>query len=368
MWPVSDRFLAAVRESHRMVVRADLVIDGVTVATLQPLDGSVSVDARRPVRRTFTCSFVDIDGSLAPGQGGKTGLLTPFGSELHIYRGVGFSDGDELVPLGKFVITTVTVMEGDSVGQIQVSGSDRAVTVSRNKFLDAYQIAAGQAVEDAIANLLRDRWADIPLDLPVTGETTTNIVTEAREQGDGWAVARELAEAYGYDLAFDADGVARMRQVPDPTQEVPVQVYEDGTEAVLLSLSRTFDQSRTHNGVVISSQSTNVDTPFRVAAWDDNPASPTYRFGPYGQVPLFFNSELITTPEQAVIVATTMLRRMLGRPESVEWSQIVNPAHDVLDTIRVRRGDLDYLVLIDRLDVPLTPDGQMSAAARSQEV
>ena len=369
MWPVTARFLEATRTSHQVVVRADLYVEGVRIAQLQPLDGSVSVDSRRTVRRTITTSFADPDGTLAPGQGGRSGLLTPFGSELWAYRGIRFADGtEELVPLGVFIITGVTVSDGDTPGKVDVTGSDRSVLISRDKLLDPYQIAVDTPLETAIAGLLRDRWADVPIDFPVTGRTTGSVVVDAKAESDVWNVCRDLAESVGYDLAFDADGVARLRQVPDPLDEDPVAVYQDGADAVLLSLTRTFDSSRTYNGVVVSSESSQNATPFRAIAWDDNPDSPTYRLGPYGEVPLFFRSSLVTDPEQGTLLAVTLLRKILGRPEAVEWTQIVNPAHDALDVIRIRRNDLDYVVLLDRLDIPLDPAGSMSAGARSQEV
>ena len=54
----------------------------------------------------------------------------------------------------------------------------------------------------------------------------------------------------------------------------------------------------------------------------------------------------------------------------MEWGQIVNPSHDVLDVIRLRRQErnLDFVLLIDRLQIPLAPSGEMSAVARSQEI
>ena len=370
MWPVTQRFLDAVRQSHEVITRADLFIDDNYLTTIYPIDGSVSVDARRAIRRTMSLTVVDEDGTLTPGQGARTGLLTPFGTEIRLYRGVRYANGDEEnVPLGVFVVTDVSVDEGAEGRSINVNGSDRAIRIERNKFLDPYQIAAGATVETAIIEILTNRWADVQTDLPATGFTTTQIVVDAKgTDGDAWRTAREIADAAGYELAFDPDGIVRMRTVPDPLEDEAVQTYEDGADAVLTTLSRKFDSARSPNGVVVSVEGSGVDVPLRAIAWDDNPNSVTYRFGPYGQVPFFYSNSLITTSTQAQQVAIAFLRKFIGQAEAIEWEQIVNPAHDVLDVVRVKRGALDLAVVLDRLTVPLVATGGMSATARVWEV
>jgi hypothetical protein len=314
---------------------------------------------------------VDEDGALTPSQGAFTGLLTPFGTELFVYRGVEYGDlTRELVPVGVFVITQVQVQEDDAGQVITLQGSDRSIRVSRNKFLDPYQIGSGTSLEEGLTGVLRDRWVDVETDFPVTNVTLPDVVIEAQSGGDPWASAVSIAEAFGYDLAFDPDGIVRMNIIPDVTIDDPVETYEDGAEAVLTELTRTFDSSRTYNAVVVTSQGTAADAPFRAIAFDENPNSLTYRFGEFGEVPFFYQSSLITSVEQAAITAAALLRKATGTSEAIEWGQIVNPAHDVLDVIRVRRRErnLDYVLLIDRLTIPLSPSAVMSAVARSQEI
>lgn len=369
MWPVTEAFRQEIRRSHKSVIRVDLYSAGVKIATVYPNSGGVSVDSRRNVRRTLSMSITDADGTLTPGQAAATGLLTPYGTELFVYRGVEYTDGtQELVPVGVFVLTQVTVSEDENGQTMDVQGSDRSIRVSRNKFIDPYKIATGTTLEAGLTGLLRDRWIDAETDFPTTGVTLPDVVIEAQGGGDPWAAAVSIAEAFGYDLAFDADGIARMRVIPDVTIDDPVETYADGTDAVLTSLTRTFDSSRSYNGVVVASEGTQVDAPFRVIVWDENPNSLTYRFGDFGEVPLFYTSSLITSADQAAVTAAALLRKATGQSEAVEWGQIVNPAHDVLDVIRVKRGDLDFVLLVDRLDVPLAPSGVMAAVARSQEI
>lgn len=370
MWPVSDEFLAAVRGSHRVVTRVEAYFDGGFVAAVTPLEGSVSIDSRRAVRRTVSLSFVD-DGTLVPEPGGTSGILTPYGAELRVFRGVAFDDGtEELAPLGVFVVTGVEVRDGSNGREVSVTGSDRSIRIARNRLTDAYTIAAGTAVETAIGDLLRDRWADVEVSLPAMGATTPETVLRVGSESDPWRDAVDLATNAGWDLAFDADGVVRARLIPDPAEDSPVAVYEDGAEAVVLEVSRGWSTDSTYNGVIASSEGSDVDTPVRSEAWDDDPNSPTYRYGPFGQVPMFYSSSLIRTAEQAATVAASQLRQQLGKAETISWGQVVNPAHDVLDVVRLVRPaqDLNAVLLLDRLEVPLDPAGSMSAAARVREV
>lgn len=371
MWPVTEAFRAEVRRSHKSVIRVDLYQVGEKIATIYPLDGSVSVDSRRTVRRTLSLNVVDEDGTLAPSQNAATGLLTPYGTELAVYRGVEYASGEqELIPVGVFVLTQVDVAEDEGGEKISLQASDRSVFISRNKFLDPYQISAGTALEDGLTALLRDRWVDIQTDFLSSGVTLPDVVIDAQGGSDPWASAVTIAEAFGLDLAFDPDGVARLRAIPDVLADDPVETYEDGSDAVLTSLTRSFDSSRSFNAVVVTAQGTNVDVPIRAIAWDENPNSITYRYGTFGEVPFFYESSLITTADQASVTAQALLRKATGTAEAVSWGQIVNPAHDVLDVVRIKRQDknLDLVLLIDRLDIPLGPDGAMSAVARTQEV
>lgn len=370
MWPVSDAFLSAVRGSHRVVTRVAAYFDGEFVADLTPLDGSVSIDSRRAVRRTLSVSFAD-DGTLVPSPGGTSGILTPYGAELRVFRGVEFADGSqELAPLGVFIVTDVDLTDGASGRELSVSGSDRSLRIARSRFTDAYTIAEGTPVETAIGDLLRDRWADVEVDLPGMGATTPSVAVARGSDSDPWRDAVDLATNAGWDLAFDADGVVRARVIPDPLDDDPISTYEDGAEAVLLEVARGWSTGSTYTGVIASSEGSDVDTPVRAEAWDEDPNSPTYRYGALGEIPMFYSSSLIRDSEQAATVAASQLRKQLGRAETVDWSQVVNPAHDVLDVVRLLRPsqDLDAVLIIDRLEVPLDPGGSMSAVARVREV
>lgn len=104
MYPVSDRFLAAITESHTPLTEVTLFRTDGTTEPLPHTGGSVSVDRGQQYRRT--CSVTIDDISLIP----RTALdrLSVYGARLRISRGVGYGGSAvELIPLGLFRIDEV---------------------------------------------------------------------------------------------------------------------------------------------------------------------------------------------------------------------------------------------------------------------
>ncbi len=134
----------------------------------------------------------------------------------------------------------------------------------------------------------------------------------------------------------------------------------------MTSQAKVVAADQTYNGVIVTGESSANDTPPRGEAWDLNPASPTYLYGPFGAVPEFYSSPLITTQAQAETVAAAMLAGTLGKTEQLSWEQVVHPGLAPLDVVAVQFADgSSSSYVIDSLTVPLTVADIMSATARS---
>jgi len=366
MYPVSANFLTRVRYSHVAPTRCEVWDSTVKLTELKVISGSVSVDSRRDVRRTCSITVVDATGELTPTT--SFDILTPFGHELRLFRGVRLEDGtDEMVPLGIFVITNVTMKDSSDGLQIVVEGSDRSIKISRQKFIDNdFYIASGTAKETAITNLLTDRWADVQTQFFATNQTTPLMYPTLDNDKDPWRSAVRIAESAGLDLFFDVDGIVKLRSIPDPDVETEVQTYEENDEAVLLNITRSLSVDDTFNGVIFTGEGSNLTLGVSGQAWDENAASATYRYGPFGEVPKFMSSPTVLTAEEANTAAAAELKKVLGATERIDWSQIVNPAHDVYDLIKIVRtlSGIDARVVLDSLTIPLSPDQTMNAIAR----
>lgn len=360
-FPVSTEFAA---ESQTVYQRALARIDvtsptgEVLYTAIRTVSGDATEDATRAIRRTCNATFVDRDGDLNPRDAND--LLAPLGNELRLYRGLFiptstalYSDvyddiyddvygellgaysgvSDEWVPLGVFGISRPTISSKDGGVTISVTGYDRARRIQRARLSETYTIAAGADLDTAIGVLLINRWSSCPnlvaLAPPVT--LTHRVIFDV--ETDPWDGLRTLCEAHGTQLDFDCYGVPTRKVIPDPTLQVPVATYTRDMNGLMTDLERTLDDEETYSGVTVTGESTSGTAPVRSSVWDDDPLSPTWRLGKFGQVPYFYTSPLITTAAQALKTATAMLPKHTGVLESAEWGQIPNAALQADDVV-----------------------------------
>jgi len=356
----STAFLAKVRTNHTAVSR--LTVEGVV---LNPTGGQVTDDYRRDVRRQFSASFVDPDRTLTPQN--ATDLLTPYGHEVLLERGVLLDDGTiELIQLGVFRITKSKVKEDEKGLSIQIEGLDRSTIVARNRWIQPTQIGSA-SLSNVLQTLLQDRYPAIQFNFDSAPATVPLVTLESGESTNPWGDAVKLAESYGYDLYFAGDGSCRLEQMSTGAV-TPARTYAEGADMVITTLEREWDAESTYNGVIAQGAGTEVPTPVWAEAWDENPASPTYRYGEFGHVPRFYSSEYITSTAQAQTTARALLQKEIGLTESLTWTQICDPSLRSGLTIQVQRSQVvDALYVLDSLTIPLTGSG-MSATARTRTV
>lgn len=354
------------------------------------------------VRLIISTSETVIDNGIVPDD--AFDVLAPFGNELRLWRGIRvtttealtysdlaedyatYSDldtlvdtygslvqateevtQDELVPLGVFVMTKVDIEETPGGVNIKVEGVDRSLRVSRNRWTDTYTVAAGTNVVTAITKLLQNRWDDIQLSFAASDETVGKSVFGAETDNDPWADARKLARSAGLDLFFDGDGVARLEPVPTYEEATPVETYLENEEAMVLGVKRSLSVEQTYNGVIAIGRNSNTDAIYRAEVWDDDPDSPTYRYGKFGSVPRFYESPMIQNTTTARKVANALLTRSKGAQESISWNQITDPSMEAGDLIQLTNSatKVNQLLIIDRMTIPMRPADSMSCIART---
>jgi len=368
MYPASNEFRAAVRDSHVAISRAEVWRDSVRILDLDIADGSVQVSVGQATRRTCSVSFEvsRLDNGLIPDN--PFDALTPFGNELRLYRGIRFADGsEELIPLGVFVMETIDFAESDSGISVSVSGTDRSIRVSRNLWTEPYQVEAG-LLTDAILGILQDRFPAIDTSFPPLSVAVEQQVLGQQSGSDPWKDAVYLAEIAGYDLFFDPVGVCVLEPFPVPDAVSVVTSFSD--QDVVVGLSRQDTTQGTYNGVIYIVESSWLLIPFKIEVWDENPESPTYRFGAFGEVPNIISQSAITDEDEARAAASALLAKGLGLAQNVSWEFIVDPTLDVNDVVRVSNAGTktDRIMVIDSLTVPLSPSSAMNAVARTVRV
>jgi hypothetical protein len=366
MYPATAAFRAAIVNSHTVIAKAEIWASDQKLSTLNIANGSVTVSAKNATRRVCEVTLStsrDADNDVPDND---YDLLTPFGNELRLYRGIQYSDGtQEYIPLGVFVITDVAINDRADGVAIKVMGEDRSLIVGRSKWLEPYQMVSG-TLEASITALLQSRYSDVQVSFPTTGITIGQVILGADKANDPWKDAVQICELVGYDLYFDVTGVVTMKPFPTLDGAVVVATYEEGNGTTITELDRTISTKETFNGVVYTVSGTQVTTPIKVTVWDEDSTSPTYRFGKFGQVPIFISSNLVQTTAAATTAATNLLYTYIGSQETINWNSLVDPTLDVQDVVYVKSvgAKVNRLVIIDSFSLPLSPDSQMKADAR----
>jgi Domain of unknown function (DUF5047) len=338
-----------------MLSRVEVWLAGSQILDDLPyLSGEVTLNGPGGVRGTLALT-------VAPDEGTATwDLLSPIGTELVPYRGVRFIDGtSEWVPLGVFGIDSQRMGYGAD-GTLSLTAPDRWARVQRARFL-APATTTGGAVTEAI------RLATDAVSVACTNTATSAASTNAQIwDRDRDAAVVALMTSASAEIFFDRAGLLVARNVPRLTS-VPVWTVDAGMSGVLVGADRSRDRARTYSAVVAIGTATDGTTPLAPQiAYDDDPDSPTYYLGPFGLVPYFYASPLLTTTAQALAAAKTILAKVTGMAAQLSIENAVNPALDPGDTIAaVLPSGTVEAHLIDTVTIPLDVGTSQKITTRS---
>lgn len=348
----------------------DVLYDSVPV-----VGGEVRVDATAQTRRALDVTVVDDDArfgtalQLTPQQGG--GVLAPYGPMVQVQYGVVVpGQGLVLLDQGMFRIASA---ESTGDGTVRVTGYDLSRQVSRAKPVVPLVITAGTKYTDAIVRVVsgglpalvaRRVCVDLA-QVVVSTQTTPLIVID--EQADRWAEASKMATAIGYELWFGPNGGLVLRPAVNPARAAPVVRLVEG-ETALLGVTRSASDDPGYNGVVLHATSSTLPAPIRSVVWDEVRDSPTYHLGPYGEVPLFIDSEYVATQAQADAAAKVELVRQLGSTDRVPVTLLPDPSLEPGDVavIKRARSGVDGTYVFDELTLPLTAEDAMTGVCRTR--
>jgi hypothetical protein len=371
----TDEFYYRIRRSHVMVSYVDLIAADQETRRLKVLEGEVACDRTAQVRRSLTCRLVDPLGEITPRNTGE--ILTPYGSELRAYRGIKWQNDDgtwseEVASLGVFRLSKSSITyRADGTSEISVEAYDRSRTIQRDKFLTPYAVESGTNLLDAIKEIVKRTFPDVVYDsVTTTLATTAPMLLDTGS--DPWEACTALAKSMGCEIYFDVEG--RLAVVPPPdiaAQPAPDFTYIEGDHCTMIDLAREFNDEQAFNGVVVTGESPGDELPpVRGEAWDDSPTSPTYRYGDYGEVPMFITDNTAKTEEDCIKVAKAELALILGRPAALSITALVNPSYEAGDVVEVRldRAGVDGLYGLDAFNVPLSAEATQRLTLRERRV
>ncbi|MFJ9694940.1 DUF5047 domain-containing protein [Kitasatospora sp. NPDC101183] len=368
MYPVSASFLRALATPHQVVHRVDAYFNGtLTLADLPITGGAVKVDRGSKIRRQLTLELAD--PSFLPWR--PADPLAVYGQTLVVSRGIQFPDGTrEMCPLGTF---RVDEPSGDVYsGPITVTGKSREVAIQDDRFTAPRSTSGATSTVSMITALITET---------IPGATIVNLTSGARDQAcstvvwdtqaDRWEAVTQLATSMRAEIFVDVLDRFVLVDVPDLTTSSPVWTVGEGPTGTLITAGRKITRAGVYNAVVASGESAYSGVPpVSATVTDTDPASPTRWGGPYGRVPRFYSSGLLTSSAQCAAVATSMLRDALAPSVETSISCLPNPALEAGDCLRLSyAGGRVEDVLVQALTVPLSISADFAVTLRgSKEV
>lgn len=371
MRAASDAFLAAVRGSHTMAVRARVCTtfqtgtdpDGTEITVM---GGDAQFDAGADIRGTLT---LETDGTRRWPNVLDT-ALAPYGNELFVERGVvlGGPVGTEWVSMGYFRINKPT-QDDPPDGPIVIEAQDRMAGIIDARLLEPRQFGAAVGYGFIVSTLVEEVYPDATIEWDDGTDLENNPRAVVAEQ-DRYEFLADLVASVGKIMYWDHRGVLVIKDPPSSTS-TPVAEINSGSNGVLVDMARTLTRDGVYNAVVATGEAAaSGTTPVRGVAFDDNPASPTYYSGAFGPVPMFYSSPFLTTTAAAEEAAESLLRQLLGLPYTVDLGMVPNPALEPLDPVTVRYStqDAPETHVLQTVTIPLAPEAAMTATTREQTV
>lgn len=328
MIPVSPLLKESVKYSRGISVRVD-VLRGTTVIypDIPVVAGKLSRDRGQKVRMTADITVNTVNHpEISINQNVHRFRITTILTSLGVH---------EEVQHGLFRIDDISV-QSDNV--LEISGSGLEVYVVDARFLSPRTPPYGRSTIQHITELIQEA---LPGQV-VSAECSRDkpIQATAPWERERWDAIDALANSIGTEVYADHRGFFVIRDIPSLSSTYPAYVIRRGPGGTLVNPKVKDTRDRVYNAVVAIGQSSDPNIP-PVWGWayDNDPSSPTYFYGDFGQVPRFFSSQFLTTVAQCTNTAQNMLDEALAANRSLSLTSL----------------SLTFLEPGDVIDVEVTP-------------
>ena len=323
-------------------------------------DGSVSWDATQQVQGSLSLTVprvgaVESEDWRDWDPTDPTHPLACFGQVLHVSLTIEslIGGGWWTVQLGRFLITSVE--PGDST--VRVTGKSLLQRLEEDRLTEPMAPDPAGSMASELRRLVGSRMGliidpalrDCPCPSMVWGESRIDAVYEI---AGAWpAVVRE-----------GGDGILYVSPpTPDPTSRPELRL-SDGAEGTVVGVAASVSRDKIYNRVVARGQSSDQRSPsFQSVA--DQLTGPMRVDGPYGVVPRFFSSPLITSVAQAKSTAEAMLADAVRKKIKVPVQHAPDPRIHLDAHIEVETRPVDGAPtrtmwgVVTAYEVPLTYKG-----------
>ena len=266
------------------------------------ISGSVSVDYTRDERRSCDLELANFDGALVHKPDGFW-----YDKVLRLFRGIEFYDQSGLrsyeVTLGTFMIDRV--VQARFPKTVKITARDFTKKCMLSKFGQATAFAAGTSIETVIAAIASNAGIHDRV-FPVTGKVL-GVDTFFERGTPRWEAMKKIAEAFGYELFFNAQAFLIMRLFIDPTLGAVSHEFKTGpSTGNLVDWGKSTNDTRIFNHISISGTDSNT-IPVWAEALNNNSSSPT-RIAKLGDRVYPYESAFVTTVSQAQALADSYLK------------------------------------------------------------
>ncbi len=331
MRPAPDGFDGILTTSHVVTSQVDVWLGSNLLAQRVPiLSGTlaVSVDQQVPERLTITVPIADPTTGLSWSPRSPGDPLAHYGQRIRVSRGVRRGRQELQVQLGWFQITTWK----DDGYRLEVEALGLMTILDQARLLVPSAPATGTTFKGEMLRLVDGL---LPLHFSSAIVDRTCPTTFAWED-DRIGAVYELADAWPARLRVDNSGILQVLPPNDNAATAGISWVENTTN-VIVSTGRTGTRDGVYNAVVANG--TNTDDPnvppVHAEAFNLDPYSPIRWNGPYGRVPKFFASPLLTTSGEALAAAQTLLQSSGDLAQPIMLEVVPDPRVELDDRIDV---------------------------------
>lgn len=348
----SEMFTPSLAGSHQVSAEVDAFYNGTPVITHVPIsDGSLEVDGSQLIPASLSVTiprfFTGPDGvrrDLLP-----TTDLDAFncnGQQVTVSYTISRpGHGTETIPMGWYRINGWT----EEGANLNVSATGLEVRLDEARFLAPLQLRPGTTRRDAIQTMV-DRLLPLRFAPPVTGTLGGRTAEDNRLE----ALAQMLSD-WGYRMSVDDQGILAIDQGWDDYTDPAVAFLTDGEDGTVVRSPTAGDRDRIYNAVVASGEQDGDVAPVSAAEFlRDGPRAWN---GPYGNVPYFMASPLLTTVAQCRSAAATRLRNLQAIANPVTIEAVPDPRYQIGDVLHLTYRGQVRLVRVDSIKLPLTASG-----------
>ena len=374
--PPNAYYLDLLRHAHESHVRVMLYDKGVEVGELSVASITLSLDGRGEIWRTAQIG-VGVDYWQSDEREWLEQANVQYG-EVTIEHGIKFLPSQlepDWVQLARLRIDQMSITT--LVATRSFTAFDRALLLGENHLQGPYPLGENNGdpgpphntYAQDIAFLVEESTGDtVTIDptLPTKSARTGSVLQPGTNR---LSEIHNMADALGAVFYNDQYGAFRL----DSANPVVSSVWDinDGPEGVLVGLTQDFARGEQYNavGMEFSPEPDTADwQPLYRYAYDDDPASPTYYFGPFGKRSIFFSEEYdhVVSVEEADDLAARKLAEYLGVTHGVAFTAVYNPLLQPGDHVMVTLPETGITEehIIESIDLPLAGGAMMSVQTR----